>query len=178
MKNLYTERLYLRNWTIDDLNDLYAYSQKNEVGSNAGWKPHFSKEEAYQALKEYINQENHWAIVLKKENKVIGSIKLNPDNNRGKYYAKSISFALSPDYWANGFMTEAVKEVIKYAFEELKIDLLSAFHYPENKQSQRVIEKCGFEYEITLKQSVKRYDGELFDMVCYCILKSDYYKTR
>ena len=71
-------------------------------------------------------------------------------------------------------MTEAAKCVIGYAFDELKIDLLSAFHYPENYRSKRVIEKCGFEYEITLHQSVKRYDGKLMDMVCYCILKSNY----
>ena len=39
-----------------------------------------------------------------------------------------------------------------------------------------LISECGFEYEITLSKSSKRYDGKLMDMVCYCILKDDYYK--
>lgn len=177
MSILETERLILRPWLITDLDDLYEYSKDEQVGSMAGWKPHTSKEDALKALEKYITQEYHWAIVLKADNKVVGAIKLNPDNNRGKYYAKAISFVLSPIYWGQGIMTEGVKRIIQYAFDEVKIDLLSAFHYSENKKSKRVIEKCGFEYETTLLKSVKRYDGKLMDMVCYCILKKDYYLT-
>ena len=176
MNSMETERLLLRPWLTTDLNDLYEYSTDKRVGSMAGWKPHESIEEARKALDEYISQENHWAIVLKSENKVVGSIKLNSDENRGKYYAKSISFVLSPSYWGKEIMTEAAKRVICYAFDEMKIDLISAFHYPENKRSKRVIEKCGFEYEITLFQSAKKYDGRLADMDCYCMLRDDYYK--
>jgi putative acetyltransferase len=71
-------------------------------------------------------------------------------------------------------MTEAVKRVIKYAFEEMNIDLISVFHYPHNIRSKRVIEKCGFQYEVTLSQICKIYDGQIFDAVCYSILKSEY----
>lgn len=147
----------------------------NALGQWRGWKPHENIKEAEKALHQYIEQKYHWAVVLKAENKVIGAIKLNPDNNRGKYYAKAISFVLSPNYWGYGIMTEAAKLVIKYAFDELKIDLLSAFHYSENYRSKRVIEKCGFEYEITLPKSKQRYDGKQMDIVCYCIVKSKYY---
>ena len=175
MSILETERLLLRPWLFTDLDNLYEYSKDERVGPMAGWKPHANKNEAIKALEQYITQEYHWAIVLKTENKVIGAIKLNPDNNRGKYYAKAISFVLSPVYWGQGIMTEAVNKVIHFAFDEIKIDLMSAFHYPENARSKRVIEKCGFEYEITLFQSVKRYDGKLMDMVCYCILKNSYH---
>ena len=174
MSPLETQRLILRPWLMTDLDDLFEYSQDERVGSMAGWKPHATKADALNALEQYMLQEHHWAIVEKKSGKVIGAIKLNPDNNRGKYYAKAISFVLSPNYWGSGIMTEAAKRVIKFAFEELDIDLLSAFHYSENHRSKRVLEKCEFEYEITLQQSVKRYDGRLMDMVCYCSLKSDY----
>ena len=173
-----TQRLLLRLWTLCDLDDLYEYSRDSRVGPMAGWKPHESIAEAEQALKHFITQEYHWAIVLKTENKVIGAVKLNPDNNRGRYDARSVSFVLSPKYWGQGFMTEAVLCVIDYAFRELHIDLLSAFHYAENVRSKRVIEKCGFEYEITLPKSVVRYDGRQFDMVCYSILREDYLRTH
>ena len=176
MNFMETERLILRPWLPTDLDNLYEYSADERVGPMAGWKPHIRIEEAQKALGEYMSQKYNWAIVLKAENKVIGSIKLNPDNNRGKYYAKAISFVLSPFYWGKEIMTEAAKRVICYAFNEVKIDLLSAFHYSENLRSKRIIEKCGFEYEITLSQSCKRYDGKLMDVVCYCILKDDYYK--
>lgn len=45
-----------------------------------------------------------------------GLVNLKPDQNRGKYQAKLISFALSADYWGYGYMTEAVKRIIKYVF--------------------------------------------------------------
>ncbi|MCL1873668.1 MAG: GNAT family N-acetyltransferase [Clostridiales bacterium] len=68
-------------------------------------------------------------------------------------------------------MTEAVK----YAFDELNIDVLSIYHRPANIRSQRVIEKCGFKYEGILRQANKVYDGQIFDDVCYSMLKPEYY---
>ncbi len=78
MNSMETERLLIRPWFTTDLNDLCEYSMDKRVGSMAGWKPHESIEEARIALDEYISQENHWAIVLKSENKVVEAIKLNP----------------------------------------------------------------------------------------------------
>ena len=52
---------------------------------------------------------------------------------------------------------------------------ISVFHYPHNIRSKRVIEKCGFKYEVTIKHGNKIYDGQIFDTVCYSILKSEYY---
>mgnify|MGYP004601545875 FL=1 len=75
-------------------------------------------------------------------------------------------------------MTEAVKRIIEYLFEELDIDLISAFHYPDNDKSKKVLERCGFQYEITIEQGSTRYDGQVFDSVCYSILKSDYFQNK
>jgi len=174
MKTLATERLILRGWRFEDLDDLYEYAKNPDVGSMQGWEPHSSKEVSLNALKSYIEDDNRWAIVLKDNCKVIGSIGLNPDENRGKYRAKYLHYVLSADYWGNGYMTEAAKRVIRYAFEETDIDLLSVFHYPHNFRSKRVIERCGFEYEVTIEQGNKIYDGQIFDTVCYSILKSEY----
>jgi len=174
MPTLETERLLLRPWSLADLDDLYEYSHDPRVGLMAGWPAHIHKADAQSALEQYLSQEYHWAVVWKKGQKVIGAIKLNPEHNRGRYYAKAISFALSPAYWGQGIMTEAAKCVIAFAFEELKIDLLSAFHYAENHRSKRVLEKCGFQYEITLQKSVQRFDGQWMDMACYCILRDHY----
>ena len=63
-------------------------------------------------------------------------------------------------------------------FDELNVDLLSAFHIPDNIRSKNVLIKCGFEYEITIEQGYKRFDGKFFDSVCYSILKSDYTEKK
>lgn len=182
MKVINAKRLILRGWQIDDLDDLYECTNDSNVGSMAGWEPHSNKNVSHDILKSYISDDDRWAVVLKETNKVIGSIKIYPDENRGKYSenesAKLISYYLAHDYWGKGYMTEAVKQVIKYAFEELNIELLTAFHTPQNIRSKRVIEKCGFQYETTIKQGYKNYDGQLFDSICYSILKTEYYILR
>jgi [ribosomal protein S5]-alanine N-acetyltransferase len=174
MKTLETERLILRGWQLDDLDDLYEYAKNPNVGTMAGWEPHSSKDISLNVLKSFIEQDNRWAIVLKENEKVIGSLRIHPDENRGKYYAKYLNYELSADYWDQGYMTEAVKRVIKYAFEEMNIDLLTVFHSPDNVRSKRVIEKCGFQYEVTIKNGHKKFDGQMLDSVCYSIIKSDY----
>lgn len=176
MRTLETERLLLRGWQLGDLDDLYEYAQNADVGVMQGWKPHESREESLVALNAYIAEDERWAIVLKEKNKVIGSIKTSPDENRGRYYAKYVSYVLSADYWGRGYMTEALKRVIKYAFEEMNVDLLSAFHFPHNIRSKRVLERCGFQYEITIPQGGKIYNGQVFDNVCYSILADDYFQ--
>jgi len=68
-------------------------------------------------------------------------------------------------------MTEAVTRVVEYAFDELHIELLTAFHTPRNIRSRRVLEKCGFQYEGTVQQGSERYDGQIFDRVIHSILR-------
>ncbi len=89
-----------------------------------------------------------------------------------------INYLLNENYWNNGYMTEAVKCVVSYAFEELNVDLLSAFTTPQNIGSKLVLEKSGFTYEGTIENGYKRYDDETFDSVIYSISKSDYYKKE
>lgn len=176
MKELKTERLLLRHWLLDDLDDLYEYASNADAGIMQGWKPHESKEESLVALNSFIADDERWAIVLKENNKVIGSIKTSPDENRGRYYARYVSYVLSADYWGKGYMTEALSRIIKYVFEEMKIDLLSSFHYPHNTRSKHVLERCGFQYETTIKKGQKIYNGQVFDTVCYSILASEYFQ--
>lgn len=173
MKTLETERLILRKWQKSDACDLFDI-MKNTSVLMGGWEPHLNIDTTVKVLDEYIESDERWAVTIKNSGKVIGSIRVYPDNNRGKFYAKSINFVLSEDYWGNGYMTEAIKQIIRFLFEEMNIDLLSAFHYSDNLKSQKVLENCGFEYEITIEQGCKRYDGQVFDAICYSILKSDY----
>ena len=175
MEIVETERLIVRNWQLDDLDDYYEYAKKPNVGSMAGWKPHSSKDESLNHLKSFIENDEVWAIVLKENSKIIGHLKIYPDENRGKFSernsAKLINYALSEDYWGKGYMTEAVKTAVKYTFGEMNIEVLTAFYFPHNISSKRVLEKCGFEYECVIEQGYKSYDGQIFDSVCYSIWK-------
>ena len=149
---LETERLILRPWTLDDLYDFNEYASVSGVGEMAGWSAHKSLEESKVILEMFIAGKKTFAVVLKDSGKVIGSVGLEDGDRQDAgaiaegRYGREIGYVLSKDYWGHGFMPEAVKRVIRYAFDECKMDFLLCGHFAENHQSKRVVEKCGFIY--------------------------------
>lgn len=174
MKTLKTERLILRKFCENDINDFYEYAQNPNVGPNAGWKPHEKIEDTFAILKDFIEKDEVWAIVDKDSGKVIGSMGLHSDKKRDNDKSKMLGYVLDERFWGRGLATEAAREVIRYAFEDLKLDLISVYHYPFNDRSKRVIEKCGFKYEGILRRSSTIYDGSIYDDVCYSLTHQDY----
>jgi len=174
MKTLETERLILRAWSLDDADDFYEYAKHPEVGLNGGWPPHTSREESLKIIQYFIEEDDIWAIVLKENNKVIGTVGLHKDSKRPNISVKELGFVISADYWGKGIATEASKQAIAHAFNDMQLDLVSTYHKSFNTRAKRVIEKCGFTYEGMLRQASKRYDGLIFDACCYSILKSEY----
>lgn len=145
-----TERLILRPFRQTDLDDFYEYASVEGVGEMAGFKHHQNKEESKQILNRFIENDKTFAIVLKKDNKVIGSLgiekygmedKLTEFNN---YIGREIGYILSKNYWGKGIMPEAVNAVINHLFNILNFDFLICGYYEFNNQSKRVQEKCGF----------------------------------
>ncbi len=146
---LETPRLFLRPWRQEDLSDLYAYAKADGVGQMAGWKPHESLETSQQILNSFIFHRKTLALEDKQTGHVIGSIGLEPRGSEfvsGNRYGREIGYVLSRDYWGRGLMPEAVKAVMDYCFSTLNWDYLLCSHFQWNRQSRRVIEKCGFSY--------------------------------
>jgi ribosomal-protein-alanine N-acetyltransferase len=176
MKTLETERLVLRHWQETDLNDLYEYAKVEGVGEMAGWRHHENKETSKNILDGFIRNGDVYAIVLKANNKVIGSLGIHNDTLDPEYKAeiqREIGYVLSKDYWGNGYVPEAVKAAVKYAFEELYVDVLWCGHFLINAQSQRVNEKCGFRY---YKDGIFEANAlnKTFDGKHYIMTKEDY----
>ena len=64
-------------------------------------------------------------------------------------------------------MTEAAKAVLDYAFRDLRLELVAAYCSPNNGRVRRVLEKCGFQYEGSLRRCETRYDGVKLDADCW-----------
>lgn len=179
MKTIETERLILRDWIEDDVDDLYDYAKNPNVGPHGGWKPHESKTESLEIMQTlFINKYESWAIVYKNSGKVIGSIGYEPDPRRPEINCKELGYAMGEDYWGKGIMTEAAKAVLRYGFETLELYMVSIYRNPQNERSGRVIDKCGFQYEGTLRQAYKIYDGTIRDISCYSMTKEEYKALR
>ena len=149
---LETPRLYIRPWRSNDIDDFYEYASVDGVGQMAGWKPHENKEESRQILNLFIEEKKTFALELKENGKVIGSIGIEEYNENKfsgdfiKKKGRELGYVLSKAYWGRGLIPEAVQEVIRYCFEELSLDFLTVGHFIWNDQSKRVIEKCGFQF--------------------------------
>lgn len=169
-----TERLILRRWRTGDLLDFYRYAKDPEVGPKAGWRPHASTEESAVKLAEFISGEEVLAIVLKESGRAVGSIGLHPDKKRMGEGTREIGYVLARECWGRGLMTEAVRAVMEWAFREGGVSMLTVYHFPENEASGRVIEKCGFHYEGTLRRAWKIWDGSVRDERCFSLTKEEY----
>ncbi|KAB1437544.1 GNAT family N-acetyltransferase [Candidatus Galacturonibacter soehngenii] len=171
---LETDRLFIREWKLKDLEDFYEYAKVDGVGQMAGWNPHTSKEESKEILYSFIEGKSEFAIELKENNKVVGSVGLNEIFiDLGEPYTdlkgREIGYVLSKKYWGKGIMSEAVKRVIQFCFVEEKFDFLQCSHSIENNQSKRVIEKCGFTF---IKEHTRKGTNEVEHISKFYVLNN------
>ena len=145
-----TERLILRPFRQDDLQDFYEYASVEGVGEMAGWQHHGNIEKSQEILEHFITEDKTFAIVFKETSRVIGSLGIEKYGMEEaltefhNYRGREIGYVLSKDYWGKGLMPEAVNAVVDYLFNNLDLDFLTCGYYDFNIQSKRVQEKCGF----------------------------------
>lgn len=175
MVTLENEKLLLRRWQEADAADLYEYAKDEDVGIHAGWPAHQDIEESRTIIETmFIPNPNCFAIVLKANNKVIGSIALDTDYLRKMENVRMMGYALSKDHWGKGYMKEAVDLVLAYAFEDLQLDVVSITHSSQNLRSRSVIEKAGFHFEGILRRGLRRFDGVVLDQYLYSLTQEEY----
>ena len=149
-KEIVTNRLILRSFKESDLEDFYNYASVKGVGEMAGWKHHKNIHESAEILDMFINEDKTFAICLKENGKVIGSLGVEKYGLESKltefdgYIGREVGFVLSKEYWGRGIMPEAVGAVIDHLFNECNLDFLLCGYYNFNSQSKKVQEKCGF----------------------------------
>ena len=151
---LRTNRLILRPWTMDDLDEFYEYASTDGVGQMAGWIPHENKETSLAVLQRFIAEKKTFALEF--DGKVIGSLGIEEydEGELPEFQSKrgrELGFVLSKDYWGRGLMPEAVKAATKYLFDDLDLDFIVCGHFVDNVRSMRVQEKCGFKHYKLIK---------------------------
>ena len=178
LPELETERLKLRLFKDTDAEALYEACSDEKVTRFLSFDTYTSMDDAYNRL-EFLKEEYEklteppvWAITIKGENKAIGSI--NYLHVKEKHSVAEIGYWLASKHWNKGIMTEAVKEVLKFGFENMGLNKVIIQCDARNIGSYRVMEKCGLVHEGTLRQ--ERFSkGEFIDIKTYSILKEEYF---
>lgn len=115
-----------------------------------------------------------WGISLKGQKKIIGTIGFN---NLTKNHRANIGYDLSPEYWNQGYMTEALKQVIEFGFNQLEINRIEAEVMQGNENSERLLNKLNFKKEGILRQWMY-WNEKHYDMSMFSLLKTDYKKIK
>lgn len=174
-----THRLTLRPWNENDLFDFHEFISDERVSQCSGSRAITDIEISKECIHNYIIHNLSYAVVLKASNKVIGSIgmdRISPDENLTNLNQRYIGYTIHPNYWGNGYATEAAQCLIKYLFEECDLDLVWTSHYDFNIRSSKVIAKCGFKYAFSRSKTLKSLDNKAVNELFYKISKNEFNK--
>lgn len=145
--SLRTERLVLRPWDDFDADELFELAKEPEIGYWCGWEPHKHIRDTFFALHNFLEIKESYAICLKENGAIIGSVslKFKPNTDLAdKDDECELGFWIGKPYWNKGFATEAAKEITRHGFEDLNASIIWAANFEGNQRSAKVQEKLRF----------------------------------
>ena len=163
----------LRPYQLSDVDDFMEWACDDEVIRTSRLRHYTSREDALDYLKE-VALPHPWYRAICLEDRPIGFICVKPGSSNERCRGQ-ISYALGSKYWGKGITTMAVKMVISSVFEFKEfsdIERLEGFVDVDNKASQRVMEKTGFQKEGVLRKYIL-VKGKIIDVIMYSFLKTD-----
>lgn len=153
---LETDRCYLREITLDDIDAIYDIYSDEETKRYIE-DLYSEKEKEIDFTKEYIAHQYRfyeygiWVVIDKNTDRIIGRAGLS---DREGYDTQEIGFVFDRKYWGKGYAFEICSAIMKYAKEELQIDRLISFTKEENKRAISLLERLGFTYIDTEKLDI------------------------
>jgi len=166
-----TERLVLREMVETDINEFFAIRSNKEVMERINKERVKTLEEAKVLMDKIANDIKLsngiiWSVCLK-DGKQIGNISFHKIYK--EHHRAELGYALLPEFHLRGIMYEAVKAVIHYGFNSMKLHTIEARINPSNAASKRILEKNGFKQEGLLKESFL-FRTKFFDTAVYSLL--------
>lgn len=170
--NLETPRLILRDIRMEDVQEYYERLWGDgDVCRYLLHNPHQDIGESYEQIQEILRQYEagkfyRWGITEKGDDSLIGIIGLVRIDEETSQC--SFAYLLACDYWNRGYGTEALREVIRFAFEELELKRIVADHMAENPASGAVMRKAGMTHIGTEKGKYEKqcvlHDAEVYEI--------------
>lgn len=170
-----TDRLFLRKFQPGDTEEIFAaWTSDERVAKYTSWYAHETVEDtkgyvAYMAGRNALSDYN-W--IIETDHRIIGSINVCYADD--SLEIAGIAYVLRYEDWGKGYMTEAVKAVIRFLLNEVNYRKIIEGCDSENVGSCKVLEKAGMKREAVLREQIRRKDGTWGDDFQYGLLKRDY----
>ena len=163
----------IRKWKLSDATDLaFAISnQKVQDNLRDGLPYPYTEQDAVDFIQAMLSADETetFSFAITIDDKVIGSIGVFRQGNIHRYTAE-LGYYIEENYWGQGIMTEAVKQICEHVFNNSDIIRIYAEPFAYNKASCRVLEKAGFQFEGILKSNAVK-NGKIIDMKMYALIK-------
>ncbi len=177
--DLKTKRLLLRKFFVDDAEkSYYNWTSDEKVTVYLRWQKHKSIEETKQLFTQWndnykANNYYQWAIILR-EDEYLGPIGTISVNRLDEHINMAhLGYCIGSQWWHKGITSEALHEIIRFLFKEVKVNRIESWHDPKNKYSGSVMKKCGMIYEGTLKEGDYNNTG-IVDACVYAITSREF----
>lgn len=169
MKKIFeTERLWFRELTGDDAEEMYLLNADPEVVRYTGDAPYKCIEEARQFYSNYKPYQQYgcgrWATILKETHEVLGWCGLKYDPKKDEV---DLGYRFHKKHWGKGYATESSIGSLRYGFDVLKYEVIVARAMHGNLASIKVMQKLGMKY-------LEDFDFDGHSGVCYEIYKKDF----
>ena len=150
---LKTTRLILRPWRNEDAEELYEYAKDPDIGYPAGWPAHTSVENSRQIIRTVLSAPETYAVCLK-DGRAIGSVGLKQKGHTDMTDREDeceLGYWIGKPFWGQGLIPEACRELLRHAFEDLKMQAVWCGYYDGNERSHQVQQKLGFVHHHTIE---------------------------
>ena len=165
--------IIIREWKIEDKTALAENLNNMNVLNNLrdGLPYPYTEDDAEDFIRAMLSadKDKSFAFAITLNGKVIGSIGVFRQDNI-HYRTAEMGYYMGEKYWGRGYMTEAVKLVCDFVFENTDIIRIFAEPFAYNSASCRVLEKAGFRFEGVLRSNAYK-NGNIVDMKMYAIVK-------
>ena len=180
--SLNTTRLILNDLNFDDSESLCNHFSNKDVVEFYDLEAFTSEDQAKSLIQLFHKRFNEslgvrWAIRLKDCGAFVGTCGFNSWNPKMK--STVIGYDITREYWGNGYATEALKEIIRFAYSGGlpcgELNRIQGDTVPGNSASEAVLKKLGFKEEGLLRES-GYWKGRFHDLKCYGLIRSEYYE--
>ena len=173
--HLTSKRLLLRAPAPSDAEAFRAILSIQEVTRFSNWPeaPTKTQGERYMRWMAKLHASGDgcaWMIEHRRSGALIGAVRFNRFDK--KWRNGEIGYELHPDHWGQGYLTEAVRLVVDCGHAYFKLNRIEAWTLPGNVASDRVLEKCGFQFEGVLRQRAW-FKGSFHDFRMFARLAGD-----
>ncbi|MEJ2505762.1 MAG: GNAT family N-acetyltransferase [Ignavibacteriaceae bacterium] len=172
---LESKRLFFRRMNLSYAKDIHQIRSNDDVMKFMDVTRTKSVNDAKRLIRnvreDYKNEKGvSWAVIHKNSKRFIGYAgfwRMQPQHCRGE-----IGYALKPEYWGKGFMTETLKTIIDFGFHKMNLHSIEANVNPKNQKSKKLLKRLGFRKEAYFRENYL-FEGKFLDSEIYSLLKKD-----